>query len=608
MNINYTQIKQKQSTNEQNNKTITLTPFSINITLFNLLDDSSKPLISSSLLKHKYSMITNQYTLMKINNIIYNKKSHLVAVFKDNLLSSIDLEFIKRFYERDESRYRIKAYSEYYKNYLEFFCRPLFNGYYHNNTMVRHYERHAEFHYNNQYSIRQMKHDKKKYKSRHRNMNEINTIFSESIKNNLNKTSLSNNDSRVALNCNNNAKNNIQISNEIKEDLMTSFTNWSFILKNNNHVIANNTIEHLFTNESIVSCIPNKNANHFVNSNNANINVKDKERLHHHNHISKFKDILNAKPNINLEESKLRNKNEQFRLILNKIIHNERGRKCQNLIMKNIQIKNSISVKSIHKKPIENNKDNHVIKYPLEVQTINNLKRHLVLSHVNSTGNIPKLSLDICCNGNNNNICNKGRNKQKQVISQPKELVKTTSNHNKTKKSTEINHNSNCNNMHCKLNANIAHKKSKEFNKKLFIYNYNTNTHTNMNDINHIISEKDNDMLLNTRNKKQIEKLQLIPQISHNKILKSLSNNKNRITHTLQKIPIDKPDLFQAFFQKDRLNSLNLKRKDIYHNLSNNANLMRFKSETFVQLSSSSIPKNNSLKTKPKSIKLQLKK
>ena len=69
-----------------------------------------------NLYKHYGNIITNKYNLIKINNILSNRKTRMVSIFKDYLLYDDISEFFKRYYKGKESFIRIKKLSKYYKD------------------------------------------------------------------------------------------------------------------------------------------------------------------------------------------------------------------------------------------------------------------------------------------------------------------------------------------------------------------------------------------------------------------------------------------------------------------------------------------------------------
>ena len=61
------------------------------------------------------------YTVNIINNIIYNEKSHIVAIFKDYLILDDTSEFLKRYYKVYESIIRLPKFYEYYNTYSKIY-------------------------------------------------------------------------------------------------------------------------------------------------------------------------------------------------------------------------------------------------------------------------------------------------------------------------------------------------------------------------------------------------------------------------------------------------------------------------------------------------------
>lgn len=86
-------------------------------------------LIPNLIVHKKYSQNAMEYQQMQINTIIYNKNTHHVSVFKDNMIFEYEEEFIKRFYSKQETLERIPKIANYYKNYLTFFCHPTFRNF-----------------------------------------------------------------------------------------------------------------------------------------------------------------------------------------------------------------------------------------------------------------------------------------------------------------------------------------------------------------------------------------------------------------------------------------------------------------------------------------------
>ena len=67
-----------------------------------------------SKLHSKYKIDNTIYSLNLIDNIIFNERSHLVSKFKDHLILDDEFEFLKSYYNYEESNIRLKAFLDYY--------------------------------------------------------------------------------------------------------------------------------------------------------------------------------------------------------------------------------------------------------------------------------------------------------------------------------------------------------------------------------------------------------------------------------------------------------------------------------------------------------------
>lgn len=94
----------------------------------NDLDDkhNRKPIVYYekiiSKLRHKKYLITDtNYNIKVINDIVFNRKSHVVTLFKNYLIDDDDSEFLKRYYLRSESTIRLHRFFVYYETYSKIF-------------------------------------------------------------------------------------------------------------------------------------------------------------------------------------------------------------------------------------------------------------------------------------------------------------------------------------------------------------------------------------------------------------------------------------------------------------------------------------------------------
>ena len=89
-----------------------------------------------------------------ISNLINSKNCRMVAILKDKMISDFIDEFLKIYYKKKESRNQIPKLVTYYKNYLRFFCKPIFRNFSLNNIIQHNGEKLAEIYYENNYGKR----------------------------------------------------------------------------------------------------------------------------------------------------------------------------------------------------------------------------------------------------------------------------------------------------------------------------------------------------------------------------------------------------------------------------------------------------------------------
>lgn len=98
-----------------------------------------------------YNLYPIEYDKIIVDNLIFNKNCHLVSIFKDHMIFDYIDEFLKRFYSSEESKERIPKISNYYKNYLKFFCNPIFRDFKANTIIQGYGDYKAEIYYNKNY-------------------------------------------------------------------------------------------------------------------------------------------------------------------------------------------------------------------------------------------------------------------------------------------------------------------------------------------------------------------------------------------------------------------------------------------------------------------------
>ena len=97
------------------------------------------------------SKLKYKYIGLIMENLVFNKNTHLVSVFKDYMIWDYIEEFLKRYYKDKESTERVPKFASFYKNYLKFFCIPTFKDNFCNEMIHNHSEKKAELFYNANY-------------------------------------------------------------------------------------------------------------------------------------------------------------------------------------------------------------------------------------------------------------------------------------------------------------------------------------------------------------------------------------------------------------------------------------------------------------------------
>ena len=106
-------------------------------------------LINKNLQKHNST--PQEKNIMLINDLIESKETHFIAIFKDYLISDYQEEFLRRYFIITEINEVMPKFYQYYKNYLNFFCKGTFSDFDVNQIMQEFGECQAEFYYNRNY-------------------------------------------------------------------------------------------------------------------------------------------------------------------------------------------------------------------------------------------------------------------------------------------------------------------------------------------------------------------------------------------------------------------------------------------------------------------------
>ena len=206
----------------------------------------------------------DNYLNMIMEMIIFNKNTHLVSIFKDCMIYDFKEEFLKRYYSSEESKDRIPRFVGFYKNYLKFFCKPLFCDFNCNNIIQTHSEKKAEIFYNQ--NLRS-KNDKNAFDDGLYEDNDSNskiskskiekTIFNDVIKQNIEETYLTsyiteNSDNTINLQKNDFIKNQTFLynKNSNEQSLINIINSFNGKTLANNLKISKPKINYYFNNSS----------------------------------------------------------------------------------------------------------------------------------------------------------------------------------------------------------------------------------------------------------------------------------------------------------------------------------------------------------------------
>ena len=122
----------------------------------------------------KYNSTPSQKNIMLINDLIESKETHFIATFKDYLISDFHEEFLRRYFQFHETKEILPKFYQYYKNYLNFFCKGIFCDFYLNEVMQEYGECQAEFYYNKNYG-----HKDRMKKKEKKDLNELENNHNE---------------------------------------------------------------------------------------------------------------------------------------------------------------------------------------------------------------------------------------------------------------------------------------------------------------------------------------------------------------------------------------------------------------------------------------------
>ena len=295
--------------------------------------------LSKLKLRKKYNCTKKIYEKCIITLLLNNANCHLVSIFKEKMLMDFIDEFLRRKYSKQEGVERIPKFAVYYKNYLQFFCKPTFTDFVINDIINDYGEKKAELYYKNNYQGGKSKENEdlgfeetnsddesenNKFK-----VGENGEIFDESIKDNIDNVTIMttiNNSKNNTINLNlNNEK--IEVFSENKCDKSNDTTLHELIdivkkgkqsvyiikdknnenKKDKNYEISENNVTNLNNNENTNNNNLNKNINNFNKSKKGNKTKKKRSEIINvidYKHILLNKGAISHSQNKKKENSK----------------------------------------------------------------------------------------------------------------------------------------------------------------------------------------------------------------------------------------------------------------------------------------------------------------
>ena len=378
-----------------------------------------------------------QYIGLIMENLIFNKNTHEVTIFKDYMIWDYYDEFLKRFYLIKESNQRVPKFSTFYKNYLKFFCIPTLRDKYPNETIHECSEKKAELFYNENY--KRKKKDSSELKdcgicqdsesdlSESKSKNDTHNIskkifFNESARKKIEKnspinTSMILNESETKLKEDDSGLlitvSELYSSNENSlRDIMVGMKKKNKLNKNNNKqkliLYANDYISSQIINKNKEKNARNKSLDILMNNNYINNNNKSKQ-LTINNKIKNKEEINSKNYLININSSnKIRKKNNDNKIITS--INNNNYYNHSRNLSQNPQILSTINSNTYS---INNNQDKiNNIKKTINLNLINskNIQNNLGKYNINPSIYINSNKEKKLKNNNNNKITNKKEN------------------------------------------------------------------------------------------------------------------------------------------------------------------------------------------------------
>ena len=326
-----------------------------------------------SLFHKKYKTDENIFNISRIDSLLFDDKKHIVAIFKEYLISDDQYEFFKRFYQCEESKKRLLKYIEYYQKYS--FVFPNYTSLPESEYLYENINKKQRLidQQENEIKLKQKKVENKKNNF---SKNE-NIVSSESSQDNL-------------LDNNNKKDNNILFDSKVYNSILKLSEDFSLsqfgIEKPNEKIDSISEIKSLIAEIDTVNSIELKDSpaepiskNNFINKLYSEINEDSNDNKNNENNIRKLNPNFCYNKFKNRESQILLNKNNQ-NIAINNNTPIQKNKNKNNIISSSLYTKNRIKKKYLSDIQINNsenlNKNNTFMKNKINNHILNTSKNN----------------------------------------------------------------------------------------------------------------------------------------------------------------------------------------------------------------------------------------
>jgi hypothetical protein len=263
----------------------------------------------------------NYYTKIQTDALVENRYCRIVALMRDNMISTSSDEYLRRYYKFAEITERIPKIAKYYRNYLLFFCKPIFSNLFINKLIHVYGELKGELYYNQNYGNKN-KENEKDERNKNNNNNNINTSASKknrgktpdkmlhtTIKNEIDKNSMTisticKDNSYLNMNPLNDEMNSNVINNNKNNYNSDNYNNKGNKTQNNFNKFSLNSVNNLNENKNFLPLYYND------KNKDLNVNINSNSNLNQNTNLRKSNDIKNINSKKNEHNNIIYNNNK----------------------------------------------------------------------------------------------------------------------------------------------------------------------------------------------------------------------------------------------------------------------------------------------------------